>query len=180
MDGIIQCVTVCVWLLSLDGRPSLFNADYILLGNLVSSIQHSPHFPSILATPSSVRLPNGQKWCFSGPCPWFSSFCRLIQGVLICCHNYYCMVWLLPNLLSKDFFVPLLGGHLHLDIQQDPCSIYLTPNFRRPSWFPVSGLNSFLELPGHSVHSWNLSSFYQVWYSNSLFTWFTCLFFSWN
>ena len=43
-----------------------------LAWNLVSSIQHS-HFLSILATPSSVHLPNGQKWCFSGPCPWFSS-----------------------------------------------------------------------------------------------------------
>ena len=49
----------------------------------------------------------------------FFSFCRLIQGVLICCHNYYYMV-VTPKSLFKDFFAPLLGGHLHLDIQQDP------------------------------------------------------------
>ena len=48
------------------------------------------------------------------PLVFFSS-CRLIQGVLICCHNYYYMV-VTPKSLFKDFFVPLLGGHLHLDI----------------------------------------------------------------
>lgn len=95
-----MCDRLC--LASFTWWTLLFNVlDYILLETWFPAYKYSPHFLSILATPSSVRLPNGQKWCFSGPLPLVFSFCRLIQGVLICCHNYYCMVWLLLNLHLK-------------------------------------------------------------------------------
>lgn len=68
------------------------------------------------------------------PLVFFSS-CRLIQGVLICCHNYYYMV-VMPKFLSKDFFVPLLGGNLCLDIQQDP--MFNIPNTEFQETFLIS------------------------------------------
>lgn len=115
---------------------ALFNV--LITSCLKLGFQHTTFssFPFYSGYSFLCPSPKWTKVMFLRALPLVFSFCRLIQGVLICCHNYYCMVWLLPNLLSKDFFVPLLGGHLHLDIQQDP--LFNIPNTKFQETFLIS------------------------------------------